>query len=66
MAAGVRDISSSRTWVRSSACTPEKNCVEVGRTRAGVVIRDSKSKTALHALADVPWTAFLAHCRTVD
>jgi len=63
MAADVRDINSSRIWHRSSVCNPGKNCVEVDNTGAGVIIRDSKSKTALHALEDVPWTAFLAHCR---
>lgn len=53
----------SRTWFRSSHCNPGKNCVEVGRADAGVIIRDSKSWTTLHALDDVRWTAFLAHCR---
>jgi hypothetical protein len=65
MAADVRDINSSQIWLRSSLCNPGKNCVEVGHTAAGVIIRDSKSKTALHALNNAAWTAFLTHCRTL-
>lgn len=55
----------SRTWLRSSLCNPGKNCVEVGRADDGVIIRDSKSWTTLHALDDVQWAAFLAHCRAI-
>jgi Domain of unknown function (DUF397) len=65
MAADVRDIN-SRIWLRSSLCTPGKNCAEVGHTDGGVIIRDSKSKTALHAVSTASWTAFLTHCRTLD
>jgi hypothetical protein len=64
MATDVRDINSGQIWLRSSRCNPGKNCVEVGHTEAGVIIRDSKSRTALHALNEVSWTAFLTHCRT--
>jgi hypothetical protein len=65
MAADVRHTNRDRTWLRSSLCNPGKNCVEVGRGGSGVVIRDSKSRTTLHALDDVRWTAFLAHCRAI-
>jgi hypothetical protein len=65
MAADVQDID-SWIWHRSSLCTPGKNCVEVGHTDAGVIIRDSKSETALHAVNNASWTAFLARCRRLD
>jgi uncharacterized protein DUF397 len=65
MAADVRNTNPTRGWHRSSRCTPGKNCVEIGRARIGVVIRDSKSRSALRAIDDVPWAAFLAHCRAM-
>jgi hypothetical protein len=66
MAADVRDTSSNRLWLRSSACTPGKNCVEVGRDGSRVIIRDSKTSNSLHPLDDARWTAFLTHCRTTS
>jgi uncharacterized protein DUF397 len=66
MAADVRDTSSNRFWLRSSHCTPKKNCVEVGHDDNGVIIRDSKSNTTLHPVDDVRWTAFLSHCRAIS
>lgn len=66
MAADVRDTDASRSWLRSSFCTPGKNCVEVGREGGDVVIRDSKSSAALRPLDDVRWTVFLAHCRAIS
>ncbi len=65
MAADVRDMTPARTWLRSSLCTPGKNCVEISRTSTDVVIRDSKSKAVLSALGGVPWAAFLAHCQAM-
>ncbi len=65
MAADVRDIDATGFWLRSSHCTPKKNCVEVGCDGRGVVIRDSKSSIALQPLDYVRWTAFLAHCRAI-
>ena len=62
MAAGVRDTNTDH-WLRSSHCTPKKNCVEIGRTSSGVVIRDSKSRVTLHPLDEARWTAFVTHCR---
>jgi len=64
MGATVRDMSSTGTWLRSSRCNPELNCVEVTTARAGVIIRDSKDETALPPLDTTQWTAFLAYCRT--
>jgi hypothetical protein len=61
MAADVRDI-----WLRSSSCTPGKNCVEIGRSGTGVVIRDSKGGAELRTSDGVGWAAFLAHCRTLN
>lgn len=61
MAADVRGI-----WLRSSQCTPGKNCVEIGRSDAGAVIRDSKSGLELRTPNDVDWAALLAlHDRLV-
>lgn len=65
MAAGVQDINRSGTWLRSSRCSPDYNCVEVGRIGARVVIRDSKGKITLHALDSAQWMALLAHCRAI-
>lgn len=65
MAADVRDTKTSRAWLRSSSCTPGKNCVEIGRTGTGVIIRDSKSRSALRTLDADPWAALLAHCRAM-
>jgi hypothetical protein len=50
-------------WLRPSRCNPEFNCLEVAVTGVGMVIRDSKSKIALHPLGDEQWLAFLAYCR---
>ncbi|HEU5485475.1 MAG TPA: DUF397 domain-containing protein [Microlunatus sp.] len=63
MAADVRDIKPSRTWLRSSSCTPGKNCVEIGHVGTRVVIRDSKSRRTLRGLGTVAWFALLTHCR---
>ena len=65
MAADVRDNRSDRFWLRSSRCTPKKNCVEVGHDDSGVIIRDSKSSTTLRPLDEAHWTAFLTHCRAI-
>jgi hypothetical protein len=65
MAADVRGTDQARTWRRSSSCTPGKNCVEIGRVGTGMVIRDSKSTTALHGVSAAPWAALLAHCRAM-
>jgi hypothetical protein len=65
MAADVRGGTVNRKWLRSSRCTPTKNCVEIGATDTGVIIRDSKSGTTLRAVGAVPWAAFLAHCRAI-
>lgn len=65
MGAYVEDINRIGTWLRSSRCNPEWNCVEVGRANTRVIIRDSKGKVALHALGSMQWAAFLAHCRTM-
>ena len=65
MAAGVRDTRTTRTWLRSSQCTPGKNCVEIGRSDGDVIIRDSKSRKVLGGLGAVAWVALLAHCRTM-
>jgi hypothetical protein len=65
MAADVRDKKPARPWLRSSLCTPGKNCVEIRHTGTDVIIRDSKSEAALSALGGVPWAAFLAHCRAM-
>jgi hypothetical protein len=65
MGADVQDIDRTGVWLRSSRCSPDWNCVEVGRGGAGVIIRDSKGKIALRALDSVQWTALLAHCRAV-
>lgn len=65
MAADARDTDAIRLWLRSSHCTPGKNCLEVGRDGGDVVIRDSKSRTTLPPLDGVHWTVFLAHCRTL-
>lgn len=54
------------TWLRSSRCTPKKNCVELRGTHAGVVVRDTKSTATLHPFDGAGWAAFLAHCRTPD
>jgi hypothetical protein len=62
MAADVRDTNTGH-WLRASQCTPKKNCVEVGRTSSGVIIRDSKSNVTLHPLDEARWAAFVAHCR---
>lgn len=64
MAADVRDINNTGGWRRSSRCNPGKNCVEVGRTDTGVLVRDSKGGATLHAVDAAQWTAFLTHCRT--
>jgi hypothetical protein len=66
MAADVRDTESNAFWLRSSYCTPKKNCVEVGRDGGGVTIRDSKSSITLRPLDEVHWTAFVAHCRAIS
>jgi hypothetical protein len=65
MAADVRDTSTARTWLRSSSCTPGKNCVEIGHASVGVLIRDSKSRSALRVPDGTPWATFLAHCRAM-
>jgi hypothetical protein len=67
MAADVRDIPRTPTWLRSSRCGPQANtnCVEVGRGEEGVLIRDSKGAAILGAFTDVQWSTFLASCRTM-
>jgi hypothetical protein len=47
-------------WVRSRACTPQNNCVEL-RTNAGTVqVRDSKNVDAAPlAFSYDRWAAFL-------
>jgi hypothetical protein len=66
MVAGSRGVNRTESWVRSSRCGPKSNCVELGRCAAGVIIRDSKSAATLRTFSNAQWTAFLAHCRTVD
>lgn len=58
-----QDVNLARLWIRSSHCTPGKNCVEIGRCDTMVIIRDSKSRSTLGELEVAPWMAFLAHCR---
>lgn len=62
---GSQDVNPTRLWIRSSRCTPGKNCVEVGRSDTEVIIRDSKSRSTLGGLEAAPWMAFLAHCRAI-
>jgi Domain of unknown function (DUF397) len=64
MAADVRDTNTDH-WLRASSCNPPKNCVEVGWTSSGVIIRDSKSSVTLHPLDEARWAAFVAHCRVI-
>lgn len=66
MASDVREGNPPSSWLRSSRCTPNKNCVEVRRVDAGVIIRDSKSRATLRTLGDHPWATFLARCRAGD
>lgn len=54
MAADVRD-----TWLRSSSCTPGKNCVEIGRSGTDVIIRDSKSGLEIRTSNAVGWATLL-------
>lgn len=65
MAADGRDIHAT-TWLRSSRCTPGKNCVELADGRAGMIIRDSKSAATLPPLDSAAWSTFLKHCRAMD
>lgn len=65
MAANTQDINRTRAWRRSSRCTPGKNCVEVGRDDAGVIIRDSKCDATLPAVNDLRWAMFLTHCQAI-
>jgi len=58
-----QDVNSAGTWLRSSRCNPEWDCVEVGRAGARVIIRDSKGRITLRALDSAQWAALLAHCR---
>jgi len=66
MAADVRDTEPVGMWRRSSHCTPGKNCVEIRSISAGMIIRDSKSRAALRAVAAAPWAALVMHCRSMD
>lgn len=63
MRAAVRDIDHAGSWLRSSRCSPELNCVEVGTGETGVLIRDSKSRITLQPIDIARWTAFLTYCR---
>ena len=65
MGADAQEGSRTSAWRRSSRCNPDFNCVEVGRSEAGVIIRDSKGKVALHALDSAQWRGFLVHCHTL-
>jgi hypothetical protein len=54
----------SARWVKSSYCDTG-NCVEAAATRAGVLVRDSKSETGPHLdLASGPWAVFTTWTRT--
>lgn len=67
MAADIRDIHRTATWVRSSRCGPtaNSNCVEVGLDVAGILIRDSKGEAILGAFDVSSWSTFLARCRAM-
>jgi len=48
-------------WVRSSFCVADNDCVEVSRTAAGVMVRDSKDpRGALLQFSWPEWRAFAA------
>jgi hypothetical protein len=63
MATDVPGTEVSHIWVKSSRCGPGKNCVELRRDGAAVLVRDSKSRAVLPALDGDQWIALLAHCR---
>jgi hypothetical protein len=48
------------TWIRSSRCTPQNNCVELRSGPGSVDVRDSKNAggTTL-AFGHAEWTTFL-------
>jgi uncharacterized protein DUF397 len=57
----VRDI--NRTWIRSSLCGPQHNCVELSYDRAETIIRDSKGEPASVLIFDQkPWSDFVRSC----
>ncbi len=48
-------------WRKSSFSTAGNDCVEVGQTRSGCAVRDSKDPGAGHlAFSAATWAAFLA------
>ncbi|MGB3440534.1 MAG: DUF397 domain-containing protein [Actinophytocola sp.] len=63
MAADGQGRKQTRTWRRSSLCSPVGNCVDISRAHADTVIRDSKSATELPPLAEPQWRAFMDFCR---
>jgi hypothetical protein len=65
MAADVQGVIGAGFWRRSSRCSPEWNCVEVGKIDESLIIRDSKGRIALRALDTRQWAALLAHCRAM-
>lgn len=65
MAADGRHIDTT-TWLRSSRCTPGKNCVEIAGCHAGMIVRDSKCAATLHPFDGASWSVFLTRCRVVD
>jgi hypothetical protein len=60
------NINSDGTWIRSSRCGPQHNCVELSHRTAGVILRDSKGDKAAVLMFDhVQWLAFVRGWRPV-
>lgn len=60
-----RNIDTNTTWIRSSRCGPNHNCVELGLGDAEVIIRDSKSGgPAILIFRLASWSAFVQSCRS--
>lgn len=72
MSANIREIDSrifpTGSWVRSSWCVPNGNCVELNPSVAEVVgVRDSKGDaTAFLTFDQGQWLAFLTRCRSAS
>lgn len=65
MAADDQGNNRTRTWRRSSLCSPPGNCVDVSRAPGSTVIRDSKGKVELRALDEPQWVALIGFCRLI-
>jgi hypothetical protein len=63
MAADGQDSTRTRTWHRSSRCSPVGNCVDINRVYDYTIVRDSKGAAELRAFDETQWTAFLDYCR---